>query len=95
MSKRSRNNDNENEHVKKFFSTYSKNLNSQINREYDNQMDIYYDSNSDDSIMTDNSSNGAYSSAKVVVVKESQSSEILSLDFYPGLHRHIINKIGW
>jgi len=54
-------------------------------------MDICYDSNSDDSIITDVSN----SSARVVVVKESHSSEILSLDFYPGLHRHITNKIGW
>ncbi|KAL6609245.1 hypothetical protein U3516DRAFT_390234 [Neocallimastix sp. 'constans'] len=33
--------------------------------------------------------------AKVVIVKEISSSEILNMDFYPNLHRNITNKVGW
>jgi len=92
MSKRSRNDECGNEQVKKFFATNSEyNLNSLSNRKYENQMDICYDSSSEENEI--NVFNNT--STKVVLVKESSSSEILNMDFYPNLHRHITNKIGW
>jgi len=54
-------------------------------------MDICYDFNTSDCEMK----NVNNTTAKLVVVKESHSSEILNLDFYPGLHRNITNKVGW
>jgi len=91
MNKRRRNDEEENEQVKKYFSTNTQdNLNSQLHIKYENQMDICNDIN--DCEMTDVNK---IPSAKLIVVKESHSSEILSLDFYPGLHRNITNKVGW
>ncbi|ORX87494.1 hypothetical protein BCR32DRAFT_289316 [Anaeromyces robustus] len=92
MSKRERIEDNENGQVKKFFATNTQyNLNPQSNKKFENQMDICYDSNPEDNEMSDINN----TTTKVVLVKESHSSEILNMDFYPNLHRHITNKIGW
>ncbi|KAL6605436.1 hypothetical protein U3516DRAFT_784222 [Neocallimastix sp. 'constans'] len=91
MSKRSRNDDYDNEQTKKFFSTNTEyNLNPQSNRKFENQMDICYDSSNDDIEINDFNN----TTAKVVLVKETSSAEILNMDFYPNLHRHIINKVG-
>jgi len=54
-------------------------------------MDICYDSSNDDIEINDFNN----TTAKVVLVKETSSAEILNMDFYPNLHRHIINKVGW
>ncbi|KAG4091351.1 hypothetical protein H8356DRAFT_952840 [Neocallimastix lanati (nom. inval.)] len=89
MSKRNRNDESDNEQTKKIFtSNKESNINPQSsNKKFENDMEICYEDNEINVFSN--------KTAKVVIVKEISSSEILNMDFYPNLHRNITNKVGW